>query len=84
MCKKQLKIRKKKQKKKTPWNRWDKFQRKTFLFNQIKRKTKFNQQGGLSFGAICTHEGRKKKGRLMSVSEQPHTEASPNLTTVNR
>ena len=47
-------------------------------------KTKFNQQGGLSFGTICTHEGRKKKGRLMSVSEQPHTEASPNLTTVNR
>lgn len=32
-----------------------------FSFNQIKRKTKFNQQGGLSFGAICTHEGRKKK-----------------------
>ena len=82
LCKKQLKIRKKK--KKTPWNGWDKFQRRLFFLIRLKGKQNLINREAWALEQFLPTKAEKKKGRLMSVSEQPHTEASPNLTTVNR
>lgn len=76
LCKKQLKIRN--------GMEWDKFQRRLFFLIRLKGKQNLiNREAWALEQFVPMKAEKKKKGRLMSVSEQPHTEASPNLTTVN-